>query len=70
MVMVMQETNINDEISKNLEMVMKQEHGNDDETKTSMQQKCLNDVTHFAHSNHHKQKTPMECNVQQKPPRF
>jgi len=40
MVLVMQEININDEISKNLEMVMKQVHGNDDETKTStMQQK-------------------------------
>ncbi len=54
----MQVTNNNDEISKNLETMMKQEHGNDDETKPStMQQKCLNDATHFAHTNHHKQKT-------------
>jgi hypothetical protein len=44
---------------------MKQEHDDGNEAKTStMQHKCFNDATHFAHKNHYKQKALMECNVQ------
>ncbi len=58
----MKETNNNDEISKNLAMEMKQKP-------QQCNKKCHNDANHFARSNHHKQKAPMECNVQHKEPR-
>jgi hypothetical protein len=35
-----------------------------------MQQICLNNATHFAHNNHHKQKLLMECDVHKKKPRI